>query len=87
MQWRGDAAISDMNCRLAAKKLNQMIMKDGQQFDEMLTEVGKVLECLEAAHEAAMKVYNEIGMGTSSRFVAVTPIITLAERTRKTQGN
>jgi hypothetical protein len=35
---------------------------------------------LEAAHEAAMKVYNEIGQGTSSRFVATTPLKKLAER-------
>lgn len=59
LAWREDAAIADMHCRLAAKKLNMLMTKDGMDTDKMLAELGKAVECIEAAHEAAMRSYND----------------------------
>ena len=59
LAWREDAAIADMHCRLAAKKLNVLMTKDGMDTDKMLAELGKAIECIEAAHEAAMRSYND----------------------------
>jgi len=33
--------------------------KDGMDTDKMLAELGKAIECIEAAHEAAMRSYND----------------------------
>jgi hypothetical protein len=59
LAWREAAAVADMHCRLAAKKLNVLMTKDGMDTDKMLAELGKAVECIEAAHEAAMRCYND----------------------------
>lgn len=60
LKWRESAAIADMHSRLAAKKLNVVMTKDTPDIDKMLAELGKAVECIEAAHEAAMRAYNEL---------------------------
>jgi hypothetical protein len=59
MAWREAAAVADMHARLAAKKLNVVMTKDSPNLDQMLAEIGKAVECIEFAHDAAMKAYNE----------------------------
>lgn len=60
LAWRESAAIADMHSRLAAKKLNILMTKDSGDLDKMISELGKSIECIEAAHEAAMRSYNEL---------------------------
>ena len=50
--WREQAAVADMHCRLAAKKLNQVMMTDGIQAEKLIAELGKALECVQAATSA-----------------------------------
>ena len=60
LAWRESAAIADMHSRLAAKKLNVMMTKDTPDADKLLSEIGKSIECLEAAHDAAMRAYDQL---------------------------
>lgn len=60
LAWRESAAIADMHARLAAKKLNIVMTKDSGDLDKMISEIGKAVECIESAHEAAMRAYNEL---------------------------
>lgn len=60
LAWRESAAIADMHSRLAAKKLNVMMTKDGVDPDKLLSEIGKAIECLEAAHDAAMRAHEQL---------------------------
>lgn len=60
LAWRESAAVADMHSRLAAKKLNVIMTKDSGDIDKMLSELGKAVECIEAAHDAAMRAYNEL---------------------------
>lgn len=60
LAWRESAAITDMHSRLAAKKLNVMMTKDGVDPDKLLSEFGKAIECLEAAHDAAMRAHAQL---------------------------
>lgn len=60
LAWRESAAIADMHSRLAAKKLNIVMTKDSGDLDKMISELGKAVECIEAAHGAAMRAYNEL---------------------------
>ena len=57
LAWREAAAVADMHSRLAAKKLNVVMTKDSPDVDKTLSEIGKAVECIEAAHEAAMRAY------------------------------
>lgn len=60
LAWRESAAVADMHSRLAAKKLNVVMQKDSPDSEKLLAEIGKAVECIEAAHEAAMRAYNEL---------------------------
>lgn len=60
LKWRESTAVADMHSRLAAKKLNAVMQKDSPDIDRTLSEIGKAVECIEAAHEAAMRAYNEL---------------------------
>jgi hypothetical protein len=60
LAWREATAVADMHCRLAAKKLNVLMTKDNLDHDRMLSELRKAIECIEAAHEAAMRSYNDL---------------------------
>ena len=57
LAWREAAAVADMHCRLAAKKLNVVMTKDSPDIDRTLSELGKAVECIEAAHAAAMRAH------------------------------
>ena len=60
LAWREATAVADMHSRLAAKKFNVLMTKDNMDTDKMLSELGKAVECIEAAHEAAMRAYNDL---------------------------
>jgi hypothetical protein len=58
LEWREKAAVADMHSRLAAKKLNAVMTKDTRDHQGQLAELAKAVECIEAAHDAAMEAYN-----------------------------
>jgi hypothetical protein len=58
LEWREKAAVADMHCRLAAKKLNAVMTKDTRDHQGQLGELAKAIECIEAAHDAAMTAYD-----------------------------
>src|SRR5690348_4659833 len=60
LAWREACAIADMHSRLAAKKLNVVMQKDSDDVDKLIAEIGKAVECIEAAHEAAMRAYTQL---------------------------
>jgi iron-sulfur cluster repair protein YtfE (RIC family) len=60
LAWREAAAVADMHVRIAAKKLNAVIQKDLPDIDKMISEFGKAIECIEAAHEAAMRAHTQL---------------------------
>ena len=58
LEWREKAAVADMHCRLSAKKLNALMTKDTRDHQGQLQELAKAIECIEAAHDAAMVAYD-----------------------------
>lgn len=59
LKWREKAAIADMHVRLASSKITRQMQTDNDSHDKTIAELGKAIECIEAAHDAAMEAYNE----------------------------
>ena len=67
LAWRERAAVADMHCRLAAKKLNTAMMTDGMSQEKLLSELGKALECVQAAQTAIAAARTEVELAQPKR--------------------
>lgn len=96
LAWRESAAIADMHLRLASSKFTRQMQTDNDHHDKTLAELEKAIECIESAHDAAMKAYTEFAAITrrqsrvTARGVRITAIkqhqasnATIAELVRK----
>ncbi len=59
LQFRESAAIARMYCTAATAKLQSVCDKDSKNFEETLSNLGKAIEAIEFAHDAAMKAHQQ----------------------------
>jgi hypothetical protein len=59
LKFRESTAIARMYCTTATAKFQSVCDKDSKNFEETLHNIEKAVECIEFAHDAAMKALAE----------------------------